>query len=59
MKADIHCSRCLNQTNSGFTAEGTFQEYCLAPAKYATHIPDGVTDEEAGMSEYHRITIGY
>jgi len=41
-------TQCLAQTNSGFTAAGTFQEYCLADAKYTTKLPDGVSDEEAG-----------
>jgi len=39
---------CVNQVNSGFTAAGTFQEYCVTAANYATRLPDGVTDEEAG-----------
>ena len=39
---------CLKQTNSGFTAAGTFQQYCLADGKYTTRIPEGVKDEEAG-----------
>lgn len=39
---------CPNQKNSGFTAAGTFQEFCLTAARYATRIPDGVSDEEAG-----------
>ncbi|KAL1897839.1 hypothetical protein Sste5346_003691 [Sporothrix stenoceras] len=39
---------CLHQTNSGFSAAGTFQEYCVTSANYATHIPDTVSDEEAG-----------
>ncbi|KAI4935806.1 hypothetical protein J4E85_001132 [Alternaria conjuncta] len=34
--------------NSGFTVAGTFQEYCLTDARYATRLPDGVKDEEAG-----------
>lgn len=38
----------MNQTNSGFSAAGTFQEYALAPANYASKIPDGVEDAEAG-----------
>ncbi|KAF1351818.1 alcohol dehydrogenase [Delphinella strobiligena] len=44
-KDELHCSK---QVNSGFTAAGTFQEYCLTDGKYATRIPEGVTDEEAG-----------
>ncbi|CAK7234826.1 hypothetical protein SCUCBS95973_009065 [Sporothrix curviconia] len=39
---------CLHQTNSGFSAAGTFQEYCVTSADYATHVPDTVSDEEAG-----------
>ena len=42
---EVHC---VNQTNSGFSAAGTFQEYVLAPANYASKIPEGVLDEEAG-----------
>lgn len=44
-KDELHCPK---QTNSGCTAAGTFQEYCVTDGKYATHIPDGVKDEEAG-----------
>lgn len=43
---ELHCSK---QTDSGFTAAGTFQQYCLADGKYATRIPEGVKDEEAGQ----------
>lgn len=39
---------CPNQLNSGFTVAGTYQEYCLTDAHYATRLPDGVSDEEAG-----------
>jgi len=39
---------CPKQLNSGFTVAGTFQEYCLTDARYATRLPDGVKDEEAG-----------
>lgn len=42
---EVHC---VAQTNSGFTAPGTFQEYVIAPSNYASKIPDGVLDEEAG-----------
>lgn len=40
--------QCPKQLNSGFTAAGTFQEYCLTDGRYATRIPEGVQDEEAG-----------
>lgn len=39
---------CPKQLNSGFTIAGTFQEYALTDGRYATRIPDGVKDEEAG-----------
>ncbi|KAK4574029.1 hypothetical protein LTR86_001790 [Recurvomyces mirabilis] len=42
---ELHCPK---QLNSGFTVAGTFQEYCLTDGRYATHIPPGVSDEEAG-----------
>lgn len=42
---EVHC---VNQTNSGFSVPGTFQEYALAPSSYASKIPEGVLDEEAG-----------
>lgn len=42
---ELHCPK---QTNSGFTAPGTFQQYCLADGRYTSRIPEGVTDEEAG-----------
>ncbi|EMC95727.1 hypothetical protein BAUCODRAFT_71132 [Baudoinia panamericana UAMH 10762] len=42
---ELHCPK---QLNSGFTMPGTFQEYVLTDGRYATHLPDGVKDEEAG-----------
>lgn len=42
---EVHC---VKQTNSGFSAPGTFQEYCLADGRYTSKLPDGVSDEEAG-----------
>lgn len=42
---EVHC---LNQTNSGFSAQGTFQQYLCADARYSSKLPDGVKDEEAG-----------
>ncbi|KAF3037533.1 hypothetical protein E8E12_008229 [Didymella heteroderae] len=39
---------CPKQLNSGFTTAGTFQEYVVTDGRYATRIPDGVKDEEAG-----------
>jgi propanol-preferring alcohol dehydrogenase len=42
---ELHCPK---QTNSGFSAAGTFQQYCIADGRYTSRIPDGVKDEEAG-----------
>ncbi|SPJ73962.1 related to ADH5 - alcohol dehydrogenase V [Fusarium torulosum] len=42
---EVHCP---HQTNSGFSAAGTFQEYVVADGRYTSRIPDGVLDEEAG-----------
>ena len=42
---ELHCPK---QKNSGFSAPGTFQEYCVTDGRYCTRIPEGVTDEEAG-----------
>ncbi|KAK7418293.1 hypothetical protein QQX98_004078 [Neonectria punicea] len=40
--------QCLYRKDSGVTAPGTFQEYCVADGRYTTRIPDGVLAEEAG-----------
>lgn len=42
---ELHCP---SQKNSGFTAAGTFQQYCIADGRYTSRIPDGVDDAEAG-----------
>ncbi len=42
---ELHCEK---QTNAGYSSPGTFQEYALSDARYASRIPEGVTDEEAG-----------
>ena len=41
---ELHCPK---QTNSGLTAAGTFQQYCLADGKYTAGIPEAIKDEEA------------
>ncbi|KAJ3549751.1 hypothetical protein NM208_g330 [Fusarium decemcellulare] len=38
---------CRSQTCSGFSVPGTFQEYCATDGRYASKIPDGITDQEA------------
>lgn len=42
---ELHCAQ---QLNSGATTEGTFQQYVTTSGRYATKIPAGVSDEEAG-----------
>ncbi|KAK6439772.1 hypothetical protein LTR95_004013 [Oleoguttula sp. CCFEE 5521] len=42
---ELHCSHHLN---SALNVPGTFQEYVVTDANYATRIPEGVSDEEAG-----------
>lgn len=42
---ELHCP---SQLNSGLSTPGTFQEYCVTDGRYATRIPEGVSDEQAG-----------
>ncbi|KAK6434889.1 hypothetical protein LTR95_008927 [Oleoguttula sp. CCFEE 5521] len=42
---ELHCH---HQLNSALNVPGTFQEYVVTDEKYATRIPEGVSDEEAG-----------
>ncbi|CCH43340.1 Alcohol dehydrogenase [Wickerhamomyces ciferrii] len=39
---ESHESSCPSQTNSGFSVQGTYQQYCLANADQAAHIPKDV-----------------
>jgi propanol-preferring alcohol dehydrogenase len=49
------CRHCINgwetlceqQQNSGYSVDGTFAEYAVVPAGFATVVPDGVTSREA------------
>jgi alcohol dehydrogenase, propanol-preferring len=50
---ELHCP---HQKNSGVTAAGSSQQYALADGKYASRIPDGVSDEEAGPIMYGGVT---
>jgi propanol-preferring alcohol dehydrogenase len=40
--------RCRSNLSSGLSTPGTFAEYVATNARYATRIPEGVKDEEAG-----------
>ncbi|KAK2036460.1 GroES-like protein [Colletotrichum somersetense] len=42
---EVHCPSAAHHA---VDVAGTFQEYCLTDGRYATKIPDGVTDEDAG-----------
>lgn len=38
---------CPNQTNTGYSVDGGFAEYLVAPAPFATHLPDQLGFDEA------------
>lgn len=54
---------CKSQLNGGYSADGGYAEYCVAPAAYVARIPDGVTDEEiapilcAGVTTYKALKV--
>lgn len=54
---------CLDQLNGGYSADGAFAEYCVAPADYVARIPDGVDPVEiapilcAGVTTYKALKI--
>jgi propanol-preferring alcohol dehydrogenase len=49
---------CLTPKLSGYTVDGTFQQYCIASARHVAHIPEGVPLDEispvlcAGITVY-------
>lgn len=54
---------CPRQRNSGYSVNGTFAEYAVAPAAFATPVPDGVTAADAapltcaGVTTYKAIRV--
>ena len=38
---------CESQQNSGYSVNGAFAQYCLAPADYVAHIPENVSFADA------------
>ncbi len=54
---------CPNQLNGGYTADGAYAEYCVAPADYVARIPDGVDPVEiapilcAGVTTYKALKV--
>jgi len=41
---------CLAQENTGYSVDGCYAEYFLAPAAFATHVPAGLDPREAAPS---------
>lgn len=54
---------CMDQLNGGYSADGAFAEYCVAPADYVARIPDGVDSAEiapilcAGVTTYKAFKV--
>jgi len=54
---------CESQQNSGYSVNGTFAEYAIAPASFATPVPDGVSSRDgapltcAGVTTYKAIKV--
>lgn len=54
---------CESQQNSGYSVNGTFAEYTIAPASFATPVPDGVSSRDAapltcaGVTTYKAIKV--
>ena len=55
---------CERQQNSGYSVNGTFAEYAVAPAAFATPVPDGISALDAapltcaGVTTYKAIKVG-
>lgn len=54
---------CEQQRNSGYSVDGTFAEYALAPAVFATPVPDAVSSRDAapltcaGVTTYKAVKV--
>jgi len=54
---------CLSQQNSGYSVNGTFAEYTVVQAAFATLVPDGVSSRDAaplacaGVTTYKAIKV--
>lgn len=54
---------CEKQQNSGYSVNGTFAEYAVAPAAFATPVPDAVSSRDAapltcaGVTTYKAIKV--
>jgi len=55
---------CERQQNSGYSVNGTFAEYAVAPAAFASPVPDGISALDAapltcaGVTTYKAIKVG-
>jgi propanol-preferring alcohol dehydrogenase len=56
---------CEQQRNSGYSVNGTFAEFAVAPADFATLVPDGVSSGDAapltcaGVTTYKAIKVAH
>lgn len=56
---------CLNQRNSGYSVNGTFAEYAVVPAAFATLVPAAIPSREAapltcaGVTTYKAIKVAH
>lgn len=54
---------CEKQLNGGYSADGAYAEYCVAPAAYVARIPDGLSDVDAapilcaGVTTYKALKV--
>jgi propanol-preferring alcohol dehydrogenase len=54
---------CEEQENSGYSVNGTFAEYAVAPAAFASPVPDGISSRDAapltcaGVTTYKAIKV--
>ena len=54
---------CESQRNSGYSVNGTFAEYAVAPAEFATPVPDGISSRDgapltcAGVTTFKAIKV--
>lgn len=54
---------CLAQRNSGYSVDGTFAEYAVVPAAFATPVPEGISATDAapltcaGVTTYKAVKV--
>jgi propanol-preferring alcohol dehydrogenase len=54
---------CLKQENSGYSVNGTFAEYAIAPAAFATPVPDAISSRDgapltcAGVTTFKAVKV--